>query len=157
MQDVLHWLCLALLCALLVVAAVGDARSYIISNRLNGAIALLAIPWWLTAANLAWPMLGMQAALAVGVFVVLLGLFAAGVMGGGDVKLLAALALWLPPVPFAEMFMIIAIFGGLLTAGFVVAHRLRRREGQPEIPYGIAISAGALLCFGEPLVKHFPG
>lgn len=157
MQDLIHWLCLAALCVLLIVAAVGDARSYIIPNRLNAAIALLAIPWWATSAHLGWGVLATQALLAGGVFIVLLGLFAAGLMGGGDVKLLAALALWVPPLPFAELFAMVAVFGGLLTAGLLVAHRLRRREGAPEIPYGIAISAGALLSFSEPLVKHFPG
>jgi prepilin peptidase CpaA len=72
-------------------------------------------------------------------------IFAQGWMGGGDVKLFAALALWLPWKPFLQMMIWTAILGGALTLAVVAAHRLRRRIGQPEIPYGVAIAIGAVV------------
>ena len=81
---------------LLIAAAITDLRSRIISNRLNLAVALLAPLWWLACGLEPWP--GMAAQLLVGalVFALFTGLFALGMMGGGDVKLLGALALWFP-------------------------------------------------------------
>lgn len=157
MQLLIHNLALAALCALLVIAAIGDLKSYIIPNWLNAAVALLAIPFWLTSARLGWPQMGEQALVAGCALLVFGGLFAAGWMGGGDVKLLVALGLWLPWVFYLRMFMAVAVLGGLQTLIFMALHRLRRREGVPEIPYGVAIACGALLLLGEPIVKHFPG
>ncbi len=45
----------------------------------------------------------LQLGVALAAFVVLAGLFALRMMGGGDVKLLTALALWLRPVLFAKL------------------------------------------------------
>lgn len=157
MQGIIHWGSLAALCGLLVFAAVGDIRRFIIPNWLNAAVALLAVPFWLTSADLSWATIGWQLAFAGGVLLLFGGLFAAGWMGGGDVKLLVALALWLPWVAFLKMFLTITILGGLLTLVLLVAHRLRKLSGAPEIPYGVAIAMGGLLMFGEPLVKHLAG
>ena len=157
MQGIIHWGSVALLCGLLLVAAIGDIRRFIIPNWLNVTVALLAVPFWLTSPDLGWVTVGWQLAFAGGVLLLFGGLFAAGWMGGGDVKLLVALALWLPWLLFLQMFLTITVLGGLLTAGLLIAHRIRNREGSPEIPYGVAIAAGALLMVGEPLVKHLAG
>jgi prepilin peptidase CpaA len=157
MQDIIHWGSVAALCGLLIVAAVGDIRRFIIPNWLNAAAALLVVPFWLTSADFGWAMVGWQLLTAGCVLLLFGGLFAAGWMGGGDVKLLVALALWLPWLLFLKMFLIIAVLGGLLTAVLLIVHRVRKQEGAPEIPYGVAIAAGALLTFGEPLVKHLAG
>ncbi len=76
-------------------------------------------------------------------------LFAAGKMGGGDVKLLAALGLW---VNFSAVLSLIAavfIAGGILALGFLASRLFRKSEGikSRQIPYGIAIVAGAALVF----------
>ena len=137
-------LMLTLLAALLVTAAVTDIRSRIISNRLNAAIALLAVPWWFAIGLGGYDIL-FQLALAAAVLVLFAICFALGMMGGGDVKLLAALGLWLPLTKMLMMLEIMALGGGLLTIGMVVAHKLRKAPGKPEIPYGVAIVAAALL------------
>lgn len=145
MAYFVHSCCLAALVLLLVAAAVGDARRFIIPNELCFAIAALSVPWWLTSGVALWPMLGWQGLFAVAVFAAFAGVFAMGWMGGGDVKLFAALALWLPWKPFVQMMMMTAIIGGVLTLVLLVAHRVRKREGAPEIPYGVAIACGALV------------
>lgn len=157
MGSVPSWAYLAALAVLLAIAAVGDARRYVIPNWLCGAVAVLSLPYWLAQGLPVWPGFAWQLGFAAVVFAVFAGLFALGWMGGGDVKLIAALALWLPVDRFLSMMIFVAIGGGLLTAGLLAAHRLRRREGQPEVPYGLAIVAGAALTFGEPIVKHYAG
>lgn len=154
---IIHQLSLAALVVLLLFAAVGDARRFIIPNRLCLAVALLALPYWLSSGMDLWPMLLWQAMFAVAAFSLFAALFTAGAMGGGDVKLFGALALWLPLAPYLQMLMITALAGGLLTAVLLFFHRLRAREGRPEIPYGVAIAVGTLAVIGQPIVKHFAG
>jgi prepilin peptidase CpaA len=134
--------------ALLVVAAVFDGYSRIIPNRLNLTIAVLALPyWWCTALPL-WPDVVLQIGVAAITFAVLLGVFHIGQMGGGDVKLLIALALFMPPMDFLWMTFGMAMIGGILTSGMLVYHRLLTPDERFENPYGIAIAASALLVFG---------
>lgn len=156
MVDWVSWGSLATLALLLVVAAVGDVRRLTIPNWLCVAVALLSLPYWGASAATFWPGFAWQAAFALAVFVALAALFALGVMGGGDVKLLAALALWFPPRAYLELMMLIAVAGGILTLGLLIRHRRARAEGRPEIPYGLAIAAGAAVLLAEPLVKQFP-
>lgn len=155
MEMFLSWGSLLGLAALLAVAAVSDARRFTIPNWLCGAVALLSLPHWLGSGAALWPGLVIQVSFALAVFAVFAAVFALGAMGGGDVKLIAALALWLPVGRFMEMMVVVAIAGGLLTLTLLGIHRWRQRPGQPEIPYGLAIVAGAALTFCEPIVKHF--
>ncbi len=141
------WPILALaasLSLLLLVAAWGDLRTRIISNRLNAAIALSAPLWWWAHGLPLWPDVAWQIGLALLVFGIFAGAFALGMMGGGDVKMIGALALWLQPWALARMLVVMALAGGVLTLVTLVEHRLRKRPGQPEIPYGLAIATAGL-------------
>ena len=87
-------------------------------------------------------------------FALCAALFARGMMGGGDVKLMAAAALWfeVPQVPLVAL--AVALCGGVLAAVAIARrpHRAaragktarlsRRAEG---VPYGVAIAVGAVL------------
>jgi prepilin peptidase CpaA len=75
------------------------------------------------------------------VFAAFAGLFAIGAMGGGDVKLIGALALWFPVTPFMSLLMLMAILGGLLTVFMLILHKVRPTERALEVPYGVAIAA----------------
>ena len=148
-------LLLLALAATLVVAAVIDMRTFTISNRLNVTVALGAPLYWLSVALSPWP--GIAAHLAAGgiVFVLLAGAFYAGMMGGGDVKLAAALALWFPPVETIKFLVLMSLAGGVLTLGLVAWHRAKRREGRPEIPYGVAIAFGGLAILTQRFLNQF--
>jgi prepilin peptidase CpaA len=148
-------LLLIVLAMLLVAAAVIDARTFTISNKLNLAVALLAPVYWMAVPLSLWPEVPIQIAGAVIVFLVLAAAFYAGMMGGGDVKLAAALALWFPPGLTIKFLVLMSLAGGLLTGGLLVWHRARRREGRPEIPYGVAIAFGALAILAQPYLNHF--
>jgi prepilin peptidase CpaA len=49
---------------------------------------------------------------------------------------------------------VMSLVGGVLTVALVARHRFYRREGQPEVPYGVAISVAASLLFYEPILNH---
>lgn len=124
-------------------------RSRIISNRLNLAIALLAPFWWWANGLSLYPDIVLQLGLAAAVFALFAGLFALGMMGGGDVKMLGALALWLPLPAMSTLIIVMALAGGVVTIVTVIHHRTTRRIGQPEIPYGVAIALAGLWVLGE--------
>ena len=106
--------------------------------------------------------LGMHLAGAGAVFAVCFGLFVLGVMGGGDAKLLTAIALWFGwSQTLLEFLLLTAVFGMILTLGLIMArayvilpprlaqigwltHLLHPKTG---VPYGLAIAAGALLVY----------
>jgi prepilin peptidase CpaA len=155
MNGGLSWLLIASLAALLGVAAALDWRSRTIPNWLNGAIALLAFPFWYASGLALWPDAAVQVALAAGMLFLFALAFRFGMMGGGDVKMLAALALWLPFGSLVQLLVIMSLAGGVLTLAMVIPHRIAKAAGQPEIPYGIAISFAGLWLIGERILNQF--
>lgn len=145
----------AALSALLVIAALTDMKSRIISNRLNIAVAALAPLFWVATGLPLWPGMVLQLAQAGVIFVVFALMFALGMMGGGDVKLLAALALLFPLQPMLMLLLIMSVLGGVVTAITVIHHKVGRRVGRPEIPYGVAIALAGLWVIGERYFNHF--
>jgi prepilin peptidase CpaA len=146
---------LAGLAAILIVAAVIDVRTFTISNRLNAVVALLAPVYWLSIALNPWPGMAIQLAAGGAVFLLLAAAFYAGMMGGGDVKLAAALALWFPPAGTVRFLILMSIAGGVLTLGILVWHRVKQRDGRPEIPYGVAIAFGGLAILTQRFLNQF--
>ena len=146
---------LGLLAVILVVAAVIDVRTFTISNGLNLTVALLAPLFWWSAGLTVWPGAAIQVAVAGGVFVLLAAAFYAGMMGGGDVKLAAALALWFSPASTIKFLVLMSLAGGVLTLLVVAWHRLKKREGRPEIPYGVAIAFGGLAILTQRFLNQF--
>ena len=144
----------AVVALLLFVAAWIDGRTRIIPNWLNAAIALLALPYWHVNGLTLWPGVAIQIAIAVVVFAIFFGIWSLGQMGGGDVKLLVALALFLSPVDFVRTLFVMGLAGGVLTLVMVVRHRMRHDGAPFENPYGIAIAAGALYAMSERYLNH---
>jgi len=146
---------LVLLALLLLVAAAIDIRTFTISNRLNAAVALLAPLYWWSVGLPLWPDAAIQLGVAAGVFLLLAGAFYAGMMGGGDVKLAAALVLWFSPASTLQFLVLMSIAGGVLTLVVLGVHRLRKKPGRPEIPYGVAIAFGGLCILAQRFLNHF--
>jgi len=155
MEDALSWILLGLLVLMLVAASIEDLKSRTIANGLNIAIALLAIPFWWSTGLALWPDVAIQIGVASLVFALFAIAFAVGAMGGGDVKLLGAVALWLPAQAVPVLIVIMSLAGGALTLAMYIRHRLARHEGRLEIPYGVAISFGALWLISERFLNHF--
>jgi prepilin peptidase CpaA len=144
-----------LLAIALVAAAVGDLKSRTISNWLNGAIALGAVLYWFASGLDPWPDMALRFGVAAGVFVLFAGAFALGMMGGGDVKLLGAVALWLPPAGVLFLIVVMSLGGGALTLVMWARHKLRRSSHKLEIPYGVAIAFGGLWLISERFLNQF--
>lgn len=139
----------------LLIAAITDIRTREISNKLNLGIALAAPLAWLAAGMAPWPDMAIQLGIAVAVFAVFVGCFAFGMMGGGDVKLLGALALWLPWTHLTRMLLIMAIAGGILTLLMMIGKKIQNSSQPLEVPYGVAIAIGGFWIIGERFLNHF--
>ncbi len=148
----------------LVWAAASDLRSYQIPNR---ASAILAVAFLLMATVV--PRAFVLGGLATGAGVLAIGavLFARRLMGGGDVKLLAAAALWCGPgllTPFA----LVTSLSGAALAGVMLSPLRRRLPAPPTggwvsakpgasalrqpAPFGVAIALGGLWVLSRYIV-----
>jgi prepilin peptidase CpaA len=145
----MQYILLGLLAAALLTAAFTDLKSRRIANWLNAAVALGAPLFWLASGLSVWPDMATQLGVALGTFVVLSVLFAIKAMGGGDVKLLTALALWIQPEHFWKLLVVMALVGGVLTLFFGGWHVIRRQRDKIAIPYGVAIAAAGLWVIGS--------
>jgi prepilin peptidase CpaA len=149
MQTALIGIMAGGLIAALLYATWTDIRARIIPNPLNAGIALAAPLWWWACGIAPWPGVAIQFAVAGIALLIFVGAFAMGAMGGGDVKLIAALGLWLVPLDFMRMIVWMSIGGGLLTIGMMTWHRLRKIKTRIEIPYGVAIAIAAIPVLAE--------
>ena len=157
--------------ALLIWTMLTDFLYAVIPNTVSASIAMLFVAFAI-ASGMPWAT--WMAAMGAGGAMLAAGfaLFALGVIGGGDAKLLAATALWAGWAGLPDLLITMGLFGGLVTLPIILSHerfahsrRLARSAlghrvarlgtgrsveitaAQPTdrmIPYGIAISAAAL-------------
>lgn len=164
------------LATMMLIAAVSDLRTRTVSNRLNLAIAALAVPYWFAVGLTPWPDMAWQVLLALLAFALFLAMYATGGMGAGDVKMIAAVALWCPWHLALMTGVLMSIAGGVVTVGALVWHRARRPRtaGAPapiadetaesgdaapvdgvEVPYAVAIAAAGLWMLHQQYLNHF--
>ena len=150
-----QWVAL-LFTVLLLTAAAEDA----VRLRISNFTVLLVIAAAVIAAVVVGPTLSLWQNLVVFAALLAAGtpMFAAGKLGGGDVKLLAAVGLWFHLKGALWMLLDVVLAGGVL-AILIIALRslgwnekIRRRvfllRPGGGIPYGVAIAAGALIAMG---------
>lgn len=147
--------------ALLFYVATIDIATRLIRNEICLALAVLGI-----IGQLASPMQVAQSLIVAAIlFVLLIVIYQRGMIGGGDVKLLVALAIGLPLTGVIELLTVTALAGGVLAA----VHLMMRRLPQPKLaaagsslarriyaverwrhlrhaplPYGVAIACGGI-------------
>lgn len=148
LSEYVHYGLLIALAIALLFAAFTDMRWRKIDNWLNAGIVLGAPFFWWASGMALWPDVGIQLGVALASFAILAVMFNFGMMGGGDVKLLTALALWIQPNWFVELIIIMALLGGALTIVMAAWHIMRRQRERLAIPYGVAISAAGLWIIG---------
>jgi prepilin peptidase CpaA len=154
-----QYLSIAVFPALMILAGAGDALFLRIPNWLT---ALIAASFFPMAALTGLPLATLAAHLAVGLALFAMGfvLFSLGLFGGGDAKLLAAAGLWLGWPDVVPFLVLTALAGGALALAVglwsllsatseIKQGSLFRRFGalKPNVPYGLALAAGALLTF----------
>jgi len=157
----LHLIPLAGFAGLMATSAIEDFRRLIIPN---GLILGLCVLWPFhvaTAPMITLGAAGFAALCAAAVFLVGALLFSCGLIGGGDVKLLAAATLWAGPAATLPLLVWTALLGGMLClflltpVGALVAaarpslhdpSRDPARGADPvPVPYGVAIAAAGLI------------
>jgi prepilin peptidase CpaA len=149
MSSISYVLLTALAIALLI-AAFTDIRRRQIDNWLNAGMALGAPAFWWASGMALWPDLAWQLLFAVIASAVLIGIAFIGykinvvILGGGDVKLLGALALWFTPFAYMQMLLVMGVIGGVMAVGFVVRRMVFKPKTPGYLPYGVAIAVGGL-------------
>lgn len=147
------------LIAILIVAIAAAAIEDAVRLRISNITCLVVLAAALAAMGLQGFSLSLWQNAAVFIAVLALGtaVFAAGQMGGGDVKLLACLGLWMSFSAAVWLLASTLIAGGVLALGFIASRPFRqstgesRRTASKNIPYGLAIAAGACLVFSGQL------
>lgn len=147
--------------ALVAFAAASDLFTMTISNRVSLALVAGFFVLALAGGMAPYEMLSHIGAGAL-LLVVAFTCFAMGWMGGGDAKVAASIALWFGFAQLMDFLLYASLFGGALTllllqfrqwplpyglAGQAWLARLHDKEG--GVPYGIAITFGALLVYPE--------
>ena len=156
MQTGLYWGALAALMGLLGWTVVSDLRERRIPNWLTLGVALLAPLYWAGQDVALLKTMAMQLLVAAGVALVFGLIWLRGWLGGGDLKLHVALALWLPLLPLMHMMIWMSLAGLLLSLIVWGEHKVRGKPGVPRVPYGVAIAFAAAIVLGEPIVNWFP-
>ncbi len=131
-------------------AAFNDVKEYKIPNAVVLLTLLLYIPFVLTSAeNIDW--LDGLTTFAV-VLVAGFLLFATGIIGAGDIKFFAALALWSGSTHLNSFIIAMSITGLVLAAAYIGTIVFQKNVGlKPKnfkpshvvLPYGVAITGGA--------------
>jgi Flp pilus assembly protein protease CpaA len=146
---------------LLLHVAATDISARLIRNEVCLALALLGI-----LSQIASPMQVVQSLIAAAIlFFLLLVVYARGWMGGGDVKLLVALAVGLPLTGVVQLLTVTALAGGVLAALHLILRALPSPRLAPAgssvlrrvyaverwrhlrhapLPYGVAIACGGI-------------
>ena len=146
---------LVLVPAVLIAAAGWDIASFTIPNFLQAVLlagfAIFAVFTRMPMATLGWHLAAALIGLCVGFL-----LFARGLVGGGDAKLFACVALWFGFPDILSYAVIASVFGGVLTLLLLVFRRLplpqllarqawlsRLHDHKSGVPYGVALASGA--------------
>ena len=148
-------LCLIAMIVVTLAGAICDIRALTIPNIVPALIAALFVPYAVFL-RMAPSEVLIAVAIALAVLAAGFGAFAAGLAGGGDAKLLAAVSLWAGPNHVAALLLATAFAGAVLALFLVIpplAQVMRAaRHGTPAadappgaMPYGVAITVGTLL------------
>ena len=140
---------------LLVAAALWDAITLTIPNYLVLAVLALYVVRWTVTFDLSDILFDLLAAVIV--FAAGFVLFAVGGLGGGDAKLAPGAVLWVGYDGLLEFVFAMTLAGGALAIVLLLLRSGLRAASVPQerlpmvlqrsspVPYGIAISAGAIL------------
>jgi prepilin peptidase CpaA len=154
-SEALAYVTLGGLAIALIFSIYTDIRYRLIFNKITLPIALAAPLYWYATGGFSLTAIGVHLLTAAIVFFFFALAFRFGAMGGGDVKLFAALALWWPWIDVVRMILFASILGALVTIIFVLIHKLKQKDGRVRIPYGVAISLAGLWIAGERIFNHF--
>jgi prepilin peptidase CpaA len=166
----MHLAAVAVFALTMAYAGISDVSSYRIPNWISILIVAAFFP---AAVGAGWDFAAMAIQFGAGVAVLIAGvaLFALGIIGGGDAKLLAAGAVWAGWGELPAFLLLVALGGGVLGLALIAFRRARlpaaiearawaRRlhEASSPAPYGVAIGMAALVLLPDlPLTTELTG
>ena len=141
---------------LLAYAAMSDLLTMRLPNKLTGSIFICFLVLAI-AAQMPLSLIGMNLSCGLAMLVVGFGMYARGWIGGGDAKLLAAIAAWLGWSALLDFVLLTAMLGGAMSLIILQWRRwplpafmmgapwlVRLHDPKEGVPYGIALAFGAL-------------
>jgi len=145
----------------MIVAAAYDVATMTIPNWLS-IVLVATFPLFVLAHGMPAAAAGAHAAVGAAALALGFGLFAAGYVGGGDAKLLAATSLWVGWHAYLPYVFFTGLIGGALALAVLFVRQFPlpvRLASQPwiarlhtpggGIPYGVALAAGGLAVFAD--------
>lgn len=142
---------------LLALAAGWDLASYTIPNLIPAGL-LLVFALYAFSTDMPSSVLAIHAGIGLGGLVLGFTLFAFGIIGGGDAKLFACVAMMFGLHDFLDYTVVALLFGGALTMTLLALRQFplpaplaaqtwisRLHAADSGVPYGVALAAGALL------------
>lgn len=151
------------------VVLVAAATSDLLWLRIPNWLSIFLAGWFVAyavIAGVAFDIIGLRLGLGGIVLVSGFALYSFGLLGGGDVKLIAASAIWVGLDDLMLFVLAVAISGGILAAGVFIVRKsvipspkwlldqnwyLRLVTDGNGIPYGVAVCAGGIITFHEAL------
>lgn len=147
-----------------IAGAVSDYRGMRIPNAYPAVITCLFFPaWgaiWLGGGSEIFSALWVHLAVGAFAFAVTYAMFVARVFGAGDAKLVTAFAFWTGWTGLPAFLFFLTVFGMFLALATLALRRwtpiqspapgswvARAQGGEKVVPYGIAITAGAMVAF----------
>lgn len=168
-EAIVSCACLAVFVGLVLFAALSDIATMEIPNWVSIAVAAL-FPLAALLAHLSPLQISLHVAVGLVVFLAGFGFFALGILGGGDVKVIAAASIWTGAAAFSPFTLATALAGGALAFVMIVARRTtgpsdshpaflnRLLNPQNGIPYAVAIAAGVIASLpAQPIVRALLG
>lgn len=158
-QIQLHTFVLLLAAMPVAYAALSDLRSFRIPNMCTVLLlGVYPVHVWLSPSSI--NIVGALIVAAI-TFVICIAIYASGRLGGGDVKIISALALWAGPTLIAELLVITTFAGGILSLIYLSRFRdvialnfdrvgeasARDHVLSEKLPYGVAIACGGSVVF----------
>lgn len=153
---------------MIIAAMISDVTRFIIPNRLV-LVLLISYPIIVLLSPVT-PDWKSSLMIGGGAFAVGFALFALNLMGGGDVKLLAVIALFVGKDAFVDFITLVALLGGALSILLVVARKMiahsfirlgKSTQSLPRIltvgapaPYGVAIGLAFLILLWEGHISN---
>jgi prepilin peptidase CpaA len=158
--------CLIAFALLLLLAAWQDLRTMQIADSVSlgivGVFAVWTLGGW-ALGTLSFTTVGLALACSAALFAAGTAAFAAGALGGGDVKLLAAASLFAGTGLISDFLLVTALVGGVLGVAVLAGAPIRplapaadatlRTRLRGRLPYGPAIAAGGLWV-AAALIRH---
>lgn len=149
--------------AAMIWAASTDMATMKIPNAVSVALVAACIVLALVF-GMSWGALALQLSAGAIMLLVGMGLFARGLIGGGDAKLFAATAAWTGWGQLFPYLLIAALAGGVLALVIIFYRQAelpawlagkpwlaRLHDADQGIPYGVALAVGGLIVFPQTI------